>query len=317
MLRYAVRRLLHGLAVLIVVVTATFVMVQLAPGGPAVLVDPELGPEAAERLRTRLGLDRPLPVQFLRWISSAARLDFGESFSLSTPVTRLILSRLPATLLLSGLALLWAVAVAVPLGIFAAKRRGKLADHVATLIGVAGISIPSFWLGILLILLFSVHLDVLPSTGMRTPGSSGLVDLLRHLAMPAFVLGLSSMAILSRYTRSSFLGVMKQDYIRTAHAKGLSESNVTYRHAFRNALVPVITVIGTLIPRLVGGSVVIETVFGWPGVARLSVNAAFQRDYPVIMGVTVMIALMVVITNIVVDLLYAYVDPRIRLGADG
>jgi len=185
---------------------------------------------------------------------------------------------------------------------------------VTTFIGVAGVSIPSFWLGIMLILLFAVNLQILPSAGMLSPGDFSFGDLLRHLLMPMLVLGFSSMAVLSRYTRSSMLGVLKQDYIRTAHAKGLSDADVTYGHALRNALVPVLTVIGTLVPRLVGGSIVVETVFSWPGVAGLSVKAAFERDFPVIMGVTVMIALVVVISNLAVDLLYAYIDPRIRVG---
>lgn len=314
MLHFTVRRLFHGIAVLLVVVTITFVMIQLAPGGPSVLMDPEMDPQAAEQLRRRLGLDQPVHIQYWNWISSAARLDFGDSFTLSTPVTGLIFDRLPATLILSGSALLWSIGVAIPLGIIAAKRRGRIPDHIATFVGVAGISVPNFWLGIMLILLFSVNLRILPSAGMVSPGDGSLPDLLRHLAMPMLVLGFSSMAILSRYTRSSLLGVLRQDYIRTAHAKGLSDSDVTYGHALRNALVPVLTVVGILVPRLVGGSIIVETVFSWPGVASLSVTAAFQRDFPVIMGVTVMIALVVVISNFVVDVLYAYVDPRIRLG---
>lgn len=314
MLAYLFRRLIHGLVVLFVVVTVTFVMIQLAPGGPAVLLDPELDPATAELLRHRLGLDQPIYIQYINWLSSAARLDFGDSFSLSAPVVDLVLDRLPATLVLTGAAMLWSICVAIPLGIIAAKRRGKVSDHAATVVGVAGISVPSFWLGIMLILAFSVTLGVLPSAGMVSPGDFDPIDFGSHLLMPMLVLGFSSMAMLSRYTRSSLLGVLRQDYIRTAYAKGLPDSDVMLGHALRNALVPVLTVVGILVPRLVGGSIVVETVFSWPGVASLSVSAAFQRDYPIIMGVTVLIALVVVISNLVVDVLYAYVDPRIRLG---
>jgi peptide/nickel transport system permease protein len=313
--RYLLTRVLHGAFVLLVVLTLTFAMLQFSPGGPTVLLDPDLTREDVELLRARYGLDQPIHVQYLAWISAAARLDLGDSFTLARPVASLIADRLPATLLLSSSALLLSIAVALPLGILAARNRGRWIDHLATFVAVAGVSIPSFWFGIVLILLFSVTLRLLPSSGMLTPGQPfQIVDLLRHLVMPLFVLCLITLAQLTRYMRSSMLGVLRQDYVRTARAKGLSEPVVLVRHAVRNALVPVVTVIGLLLPRLFGGAVVVETVFGWPGIARLAVNAAFQRDYPVVMGVTLMIAMVVVISNLVVDVLYAYIDPRIRLA---
>jgi peptide/nickel transport system permease protein len=312
--RYLLTRLLHAAFVLFVVVTVTFAMLQLSPGGPTVLLDPDLSREDMELLRARFGLDQPLYVQYFRWLGAAARLDLGDSFTLARPVFSLIVDRLPATALLSASALFLSIAAALPLGIVAARHRGTWIDHAATFVAVAGVSIPSFWFGIVLILLFSVMLRALPSSGMVTPGEPfNPVDLLRHLVMPVFVLGLITMAQLTRYTRSSLLGVLRQDYVRTARAKGLPERVVLQRHAVRNALVPVVTVIGLLLPRLVGGAVVVETVFAWPGIARLAVNAAFQRDYPVVMGVTLMIAVVVVLSNLIVDVLYGYIDPRIRL----
>lgn len=312
--RYLFTRLIHAALVLLVVVTATFALLQFAPGGPTVLLDPDVAPEDIELLRIRLGLDQPIHVQYLRWLGAAVRLDLGNSFVLARPVTSLIVDRLPATLLLSGSALLLALVLALPLGVLAAKYRGRWIDHVSTFVAVAGVSIPNFWLGIVLILLFSVTFRLLPSSGMVSPGESfHLVDLARHLFMPMLVLGISTMAQLTRYMRSSMLGVLRQDYVRTAYAKGLHEYAVLGRHAVRNALVPVVTVVGLLLPRLVGGAVVIETVFAWPGIARLAVNAAFQRDFPIVMGVTLMIAFVVVVANLIVDLMYGYIDPRIRL----
>jgi peptide/nickel transport system permease protein len=308
-------RLLHAAFVLLVVVTITFALLHFSPGGPSVLFNPDLSPEDAQLLRIRLGLDQPIYVQYVNWLASAARLDLGDSFILARPVTSLIFDRLPATILLSGSALVLALALAIPLGTLAAKYRGTWIDYVATLIAVAGVSVPSFWFGIVLILIFSVSLRILPSAGMLNPGEPfSVIELAKHLLMPMVVLGLGTMAQITRYMRSSLLGVLRQDYVRTAHAKGLRERVVLSRHALRNALVPVVTVIGLSLPRLVGGAVVIETVFAWPGIARLAVNGAFQRDYPVVLGVTLMIAFVVVLSNLIVDLLYGYIDPRIRLS---
>jgi len=299
---------------MLVVVTATFLLVHLAPGGPAILLDPALDPADAEILRTRLGLDRPLIEQYWRWLADVVRLDFGSSFTFDRPVIGLILERLPATMLLGGVSLLFALAIAFPLGIISAKYRSSWIDQLSSMVTLAGISIPNFWLGIVLILIFSVYLGVLPSSGMSTPGRPvSVVDVAQHLFMPALVLGLATMASIAKYTRSSVLGVLKQDYVRTARAKGLKERLVLTRHALKNALIPVVTVIGLWLPRMVGGAVVTETIFSWPGMGRLAISAAFQRDYPIILGVTLVVSTVVVFTNLLVDLVYGYLDPRIRL----
>jgi peptide/nickel transport system permease protein len=312
--RYLLTRLLHAGITMGVVVTATFLLVHLAPGGPAILLDPALDPADTERVRSRLGLDRPLIEQYWRWLADVVRLDFGSSFTFDRPVIGLILERLPATMLLGGASLLFALVIAFPLGIISAKYRASWIDQLSSMVTLAGISIPNFWLGIVLILIFSVYLGVLPSSGMSTPGRPvSAVDVAQHLVMPALVLGLATMASIAKYTRSSVLGVLKQDYVRTARAKGLKERLVLTRHALKNALIPVVTVIGLWLPRMVGGAVVTETIFSWPGMGRLAISAAFQRDYPIILGVTLVVSTVVVFTNLLVDLVYGYLDPRIRL----
>lgn len=297
-----------------VVVTTTFLLVHLAPGGPAILLDPALDPADAELLRKRLGLDQPLIVQYGRWLADVIRLDFGSSFTFDRPVLGLILERLPATMLLGGASLFFALAIAFPLGVLSAKYRSGWIDQLSSLVTLTGISVPNFWLGIILILTFSVWLGILPSSGMSTPGRPvSFVDVAQHLIMPTLVLGLATMASIAKYTRSSVLGVLKQDYVRTARAKGLGEGLVLSRHALKNALIPVVTVVGLWLPRLVGGAVVTETIFSWPGMGRLAISAAFQRDYPVILGVSLVVSAVVVFTNLLVDLTYGYLDPRIRL----
>jgi peptide/nickel transport system permease protein len=225
-----------------------------------------------------------------------------------------IAQRLPNTLVLAGTALLVSVVVGIPMGVYAALRRGKLPDFVLAVFSVMGLSVPAFWLGIILILVLSVNLNLLPSSGVATTGSeANLVDRLQHLVMPALVLSTTVLPYVVRFTRSALLEVLQQDYVRTASAKGLSRLRVVYVHALRNALVPVVSIIGTLVPRLFGGSVVTEAVFGWPGMGRLAVEAANGRDYPLIVGITVSVAVLVVLSSLAVDLAYVWLDPRIRL----
>jgi peptide/nickel transport system permease protein len=229
-------------------------------------------------------------------------------------VLDLIKSNLPNTLLLSGAALLLSITLAIPAGIISAARRYSAIDHSVTFASFFGISVPVFWYGLILILIFSINLGWLPSGGMRdlTGESSGTLDVVKHLIMPAIVLATANVAQLARYTRSSMVSVLGEDYIRTARSKGLREQIVLYRHALRNALIPIITATGLLIPRLVGGAAVTETVFAWPGMGALMVRAAFARDYPTIMGITLVISFVVILTTLVVDIIYVYVDPRIR-----
>jgi peptide/nickel transport system permease protein len=229
-------------------------------------------------------------------------------------VTTRIEQRLPNTLILSALALGASIVIGIPMGVASALRRGTPTDYALATVSLLGLSVPAFWLGIMLILTFSVNLQLLPSSGLETSGSTSLVDRLSHLVMPTIVLATTVLPTVVRFTRSAMLEVLGQDYVRTATAKGLSKSKVNYVHALRNALVPVISVIGTLVPRLVGGAVVTEAVFGWPGMGRLAVEAANGRDYALIVGITVVVAAVVIITSLVVDLAYTWIDPRIRLA---
>jgi peptide/nickel transport system permease protein len=312
---YLLRRVLLGLIVIWLVSVITFSTTQLAPGGLSILMYPGLDEEAIEILRRQLGLDQPVWVQYLRWLGNFVTGDLGSSFINREPVLDMIMSRLPHSLLLVAAAMLPAAIVGIPVAVVSAVRRYSLTDYVVTVATFLGISTPPFWLGILLIILFSAKLKWLPSAGMFTVGEPfSLVDRLRHLVMPAFVLGVTVVPQLTRYARATISTQLSEDYVRTARGKGLSERAVLLGHVLRNSILPVITIFAYYLPRLVGGTVVIETVFGWPGLGTLAYQGAVNRDYPVVMGVTMLVATLVVVTNIVVDLVYTALDPRIRLG---
>ena len=301
--------------VLLLVSAITFFLVNLAPGGPSSLMRFDVTPEQREALSRRLGLDQSVTARYGQWLAAAVRGDLGISMTSNEPVAVRIGQRLPNTLVLAGTALLVSVLAGIPMGVFAALRRNSPPDFVLALFSVIGVSVPAFWLGIILILVFSVNSQLLPSSGISTTGGEGgLADRLQHLVMPALVLSTTVLPYVVRFTRSALLDVLHQDYVRTASAKGLSGVRVVYGHALRNALVPVVSIIGTLVPRLFGGSVVTEAVFGWPGLGRLAVEAANGRDYPLIVGITVCIAVLVVLTSLIVDLAYTWLDPRIRLA---
>jgi peptide/nickel transport system permease protein len=315
MTAYVVRRLLQAVVLLFTVSVLTFLLIHSAPGGPALLANPDLSREQVQQMAEQLGLDDPLPVQYLRWLRHVLRGDFGNSYNTVQPVTKLISERLPNTVMLTGLALVLSIAIAVPLGVLSALKRNSTIDRVIAAFSFVGVSIPVFWLGIMLIIVFAVQLKLLPAGGMYTLGADfSLLDRLEHLLLPTFVLVVANLAELTRYTRSGMITVLSEDYIRTARAKGLPNRVVLIRHALRNALIPVITVIGVLLPRAVSGAAITETVFSWPGMGRLAVEAATTRDYPVVLGATLTVALVVVLSSLVTDLLYAYIDPRIRLG---
>jgi peptide/nickel transport system permease protein len=305
----------QGAIVLILVSAITFLLVNLAPGGPSSLMRMDATPEQREALTRRLGLDQPIPVRYVQWLGGALRGDLGTSLSSSEPVGFRIGQRLPNTLLLAGTSLAVSILIGIPLGVIAALRRNSLPDFVVALVSVLGLSVPAFWLGIILILMLSVNLNWLPSSGIATTGNEGDIrDRFLHLLMPAIVLSTTVLPYVVRFTRSALLDVLSQDYVRTATAKGLARVNVVYGHALRNALVPVVSIIGTLVPRLVGGSVVTEAVFGWPGMGRLAVEAANGRDYPLIVGITVVVSAVVVLSSLIVDMAYTWLDPRIRLA---
>ncbi len=311
---YLLRRLAQGAAVLFVVSAVVFAIVHAAPGGPALLNNPDVDPKMAKEMEKQLGLDDPIPVQYARWLRNALRGNLGRSYQHSLGTAELLWARIPNTLLLSGTALLLAVVLAVPLGMISAVYRYSAIDYAATVTAFVGVSVPVFWLAILLIIVFSVTLGWLPSSGMLTVGVPfSMRDRLLHLLMPSIVLATFPLAQLTRYVRSSMVDALAQDYVRTARAKGLPECSVLGRHALRNALIPMVTVLGVLTPRLLGGAVVTETIFAWPGLGRLAVEAAVTRDYPVILGATLLVSTLVVLSNLITDFLYVVIDPRIAL----
>jgi len=310
--RYLLERAAQALVVLLVVSTLTFVMVTLAPGGPEIMMTMESTPDQREALARQLGLDQPLFVRYVKWMASAVRADFGRSFGDRRKVNEVIRERLPNTLLLGGTALILSLLVGIPAGIISATRRYSSTDHVVTFFSFIGLSIPAFWVAILLILLFTVRLSWLPASGMATPGTSFLLtDRISHLVLPAIVLATTTLPNLSRFMRSALIEEIGQDYVRTARAKGLPGRQVLSRHAIRNALIPVVTLLGIIVPRLVGGAVITETIFSWPGMGQLAVAATIGRDFPLIMGLTVVVAIVVIVSNLLVDLAYGWLDPRI------
>ena len=315
MQRYIVSRLGHSVILLVFVSMLTFVLIHAAPGGPAILLAPEMTGQQIQQAEKSLGLDEPLPVQYVRWLGNVARGHLGESFGAGLPVTQLIADRLPATLELVGTGLVLSVAAGVAIGIVSAVHRYSIVDHLSTGIAFFGMSVPVFWFGLMLIIVFSTTLHILPSAGAYTLGSATSVgDRLAHLTLPAIVLAMANLAQITRYTRSSMLEVLNADFLRTARAKGVSGRAVVYHHALRNALIPIVTVIALAIPRLVGGVAITESVFTWPGMGQLAVDSALQRDYPMIMGITLMVSIVVVATNFLTDLSYLLLDPRVELG---
>jgi peptide/nickel transport system permease protein len=313
-LRYAAGRLLALLPVWLVVSVVAFSLVHLIPGDPArVLVGSQGTEDDVRAMRQRLGLDEPLPAQYLRWLARSVRGDLGESIFLGRSVARAIRERLEPTLGLTLWATLLAVAVGVPVGIASAVRFRRPADRLLMSLAFVLQSLPSFWVGLSLILLFSVTWPLLPSTGYRAL-DEGLGAHLRHLALPALALGLSQAALIARMSRSALLDVLAQDYVRTAEAKGLPRRGVIGKHGLRNALIPILTVVGLSFAVLLAGAIVIEVVFNIPGLGRLVMQSILRRDYPVIQGVILFIATTYVLVNLVVDLAYGLVDPRVRYG---
>jgi len=310
--RYVARRVVALAATLVFVSMLVFVVVRVLPGDPAALImGTEGSPEAAARLRDALGLNRPLAVQYLEWLAGALRGDLGRSIQYDLPVGALIVTRLPVTLPLALLAAGFMVVVAVPLGIYAATHHRRGGDYVAMLVSQLGISIPQFWSGLLLILLFSVTLGWVRSGGFDG-WSAGIWPALRSLLLPAVALGFFQAAVLVRATRSAVLDVLREDYVRTARAKGLPGRRVVFRHALRNALIPIVTVAGLQLGQLVAGAIVLESVFALPGLGRLALNAIGARDLPVVQGVALFVASCIVVINFAVDLAYGVLDPRIR-----
>jgi peptide/nickel transport system permease protein len=312
--RYLLRRLLLLVPVLLGVSVVVFLVLHLSPGDPAEIM---LGSQASQadvaRLRADLGLDEPLPLQYARWMAHVLQGDLGRSIRLRQPVLGEVLIRFRATLLLTTTALFLSTVCGIALGVLSAARPRSLVDRLSTLGSIFGASMPSFWLGLVLMVCFSLWLGWLPASGMYgAHGTGGLADLLSHLALPAVTLAAASTTIIARLTRSTMLDILRQDFVRTARAKGLVESGVVLRHALRNALIPTVTVVGVQAGYLLGGAILTETVFAWPGVGTLMIQGILARDFPLVQGCVLVIALGFVLFNLAVDLLYAFLDPRIR-----
>ena len=314
MRRYVVRRLLLLVPVLVGVSIIIFMVLHLSPGDPAEIM---LGSQATqadlERLRAELGLTEPLYVQYIHWLGLVVRGDLGRSIWMKRPVLGEVLERFKATLVLTGAGLLLSTVVGLAFGIASAVRPNSLLDRASAVASLFGASMPVFWLGIVLMVLFALWLGWLPASGMYAPyGGGDLRDLLAHLALPAFTLAAASVTIIARLTRSTMLETLGQDYIRTARAKGVVERAVVLRHGLKNALIPIVTVVGVQAGYLLGGAVLTETVFAWPGVGTLMVQGILARDFPLVQGCVLVVALSFVVINLIVDLLYAWLDPRIH-----
>jgi len=311
MTTYVLRRLLLMLPVAFLVTVGVFMLIHLTPGDPAlILLGEDRSPQAIAQIHQQLGLDKPLYVQYVIWIGRLGHGDLGRSITTNQPVATAIGERLPATIELGLVALLWSLAVAIPLGTIAAVRRGSLADQVATGITVGGVSIPNFFIGIVLIFVLSVSFRMFPFGGY-VPFTQDPLENLRHVVLPAIALGTAGAAINMRFTRSSMIEVLNHDFIRTARAKGASWKRVVFIHALKNALIPVVTIVGLQIGGIIEGAVVTETVFTWPGVGRLAVESIFDRDYTVVQGIVLLAAFSYMVANLMVDLVYGWLDPRI------
>jgi peptide/nickel transport system permease protein len=314
MARYLATRLISLVPILFGTSVVAFLLIRLVPGDPAVAL---LGMEADARslaaLRAQLALDQPIFVQYVTWLGHILTGDFGRSIQGGRLVLPLLLGALAPTALLSAAALVISLVIAIPAGIVAATRRNSAADYTASLLALCGLSLPSFWLGILLILTFSIYLPLFPASGYVSPLVDPLAHL-RHLVLPAVTLGAALAAATMRMTRAAMLEVLRADYVRTARAKGLSRRRVIWGHALRNARIPIVTLLGIQLGQLLGGVVITETVFSWPGIGKLTVDAIFARDYPVVQGAVLLTAALFVLINLVTDLIYTVLDPRVRLS---
>ena len=322
MMRYICKRLIMMVPLLLGITLISFAVIHLAPGEPTDLqtqLNPEATLELQQRLRAQYGLDKPLSVQYLLWLDRLVHLDFGDSFSQDhRPVLQKIEERMPITIIINVLSILAILAVSIPIGIISATRRNSLFDRATTIFVFIGFATPSFWLALLLMDYLGVHLGLFPVAGITSLGheylswSGKIWDIAHHLMLPVFVSAFGGLAGFSRYMRSNMLEVVRQDYILTARAKGLPERAVIYKHALRNALLPIITILGLSVPGLIGGSVIFETIFAIPGMGKLFYDGVMMRDYPLIMGILVIGAVMTLLGNLIADVSYALADPRIR-----
>ncbi len=318
------RRIIQSIVLVFIVLTVTFFLLHLAPGDPmARYYHPDISPRTVELIEKRLGLDRSVVEQYFIWMGSFVRGDFGFSLQFNRPVSQLLGEAIPNTLRLTVTALFLHILVGVVLGVISAIKYNSLFDRINTIAALFVYSIPSFWLGLMLIMIFSLKLGILPSSHMQSVDVRGMegmalfLNQLKHLILPAFVLGVASAASMARYMRGSMMDVLREDYINTARAKGLSDRKVYLKHAFRNAALPIVTLVGLSLPFLLGGSVVVEKIFSWPGMGRLMVDAIYARDYPVVLAVNFVVSVLVIGGNLLADLGYALLDPRVTVGSRG
>lgn len=321
---YLLKRILLMIPVLLGITIISFSVMKMAPGDPISLMtdlNPNMNEEAIKRIRAHYGLDEPWHMQYLKWLRNMLALDFGRSFaSDSRPVVDKITERIPITLLINVLSMFFILSASIPIGVISAVKQDSWFDRGASLFVFIGFAVPTFWLALLLMILFGVKLELLPISGFRSLNYASLspvqqvVDVARHLILPIFVSAFGGLAGMSRYMRSNMLEVIRQDYITTARAKGLNEGAVIFRHALRNALLPVITILGLSVPGLIGGSVIFETIFAIPGMGQLFYQSVMMRDYPTIMGILVIGAALTLVGNLLADLLYSWADPRIRVS---
>jgi len=318
---YILKRLSYSIPILIGITLITFLVMHLAPGKPTdMLTDMNAKVSAASKakLAELYGLDKPWYIQYARWLKRFAKLDFGDSFRDGRPAIQKIAERLPASLMLNVLSMMLILAVSLPVGIYSALKRNSIFDKAATVFVFIGFSMPAFWMALLCMIFFGLKLGILPISGLHSLDYSDMslpakvLNVASHLVLPVFISSFTGLAGLSRYVRSSMLEVIHQDYIRTAYAKGLSENRIIFRHALKNALLPVVTILGLSLPALIGGGFIFETIFAYPGMGRLGYDAVMSRDYPVVMAVGVIAAALTLIGNLLADIMYAWVDPRIR-----
>lgn len=321
MISYIIKRIIYFIPLLIGITLISFFIIHLAPGKPASLQDfnPKISLEVRDRMMHLYGLDKPLYVQYFEWVKRIVKFDFGRSFVDNRLVKDKILERLPVTLLIEILSLIFILLISIPIGVMSAVWKDSIFDKISTIFVFIGFAVPTFWLGLILMLIFGVRLDWFPVSGIVSLQFDEfsiiekIIDVARHIVLPVFILSFTSLAGMSRYMRGNMLEVIHQDYIRTARAKGLSEQTVIFKHALKNALLPVVTILGLSIPGLIGGSVITETIFAIPGLGRLGFESVMARDYPTIMAILVITAVLTLLGNFIADVSYSYVDPRIRV----
>ncbi|WP_434305163.1 ABC transporter permease [Clostridium botulinum] len=313
MSKYIRKRIIEAIPILIFISIISFLLIKLSPGDPIrAFINPKMKPSDIARIRHNLGLDKPIYIQYILWLKNVLKGDLGYSLINSRPISTQIIERLPATLLLMGSSLLISLVLGIIFGVISAVNKNKLIDNILSIISYIGISIPSFWFAMILIYIFSVNLKLLPSVGMHTIGVDSRLDVLKHLILPCTVLSFGNISVITRYIRSNVISELSEDYVMIAYAKGLSKKRILYKHVLKNALLPIITILGMSLPNLVAGAFITETIFGWPGMGRLGIKAIFGFDYPLIMAITMLTSVLLIIGNLLADICYSLIDPRIK-----